>query len=344
MVGYKTEQRKIMKVLKGILITILIIILAWNGLWHLYLKNIGVNEEKTVQPTVIDDKVAGPTLELNTDNIETPSLEVEESQEVTIVKLDPLQEALKLSDRVNIVVFAHDGSRADTIMMVSYDPTNQFVDVINIPRDTFWQVEGYTFDIGNQKINAVYGRGDGLGGSVAMKQAIADLLRVPVTYFIKLNYKGAAEIVDALGGIELEVKRTMDYDDTYADPPLHIDIPSGWQTLNGDKAVEYLRWRQNNDGYKEGDLPRIKRMQEFMGLAINKALSLKLPSFIKACFNNIYTDIELTYGTSIALKAIGMPGEHITFHRLPGTVEGYYYHIDSPATASLLLDIYLRHD
>ncbi|GKT33662.1 hypothetical protein ADUPG1_007470, partial [Aduncisulcus paluster] len=92
-------------------------------------------------------------------------------------------------ERVNILVFGTEGMRADTIMLVSYEVSSQTIDIISVPRDTYNYVEGHGGKA-QKKINAVYGLGSGDGGPSGMKQQIANLLGVPVHYFVRVDYDG----------------------------------------------------------------------------------------------------------------------------------------------------------
>lgn len=334
------------KFLKIVLSLVLVVVLLCFGTWHFYLKHKSINTDKTAMPDMNieaeevkeKDKVSEQTDEPDDlDYIQVDKRALPSSYEMNAERLKSLYEK---SDRLNIVLFSHDGARADTIMFVSFDPNTKSLDIINIPRDTYWPVEGYTSDIGNQKINAVYGRGNNLGGSKGVKNAIANLLQVPVHYYAKLNYSNAESIINSFGGVEIYVDRDMVYDDIYADPPLHIDISKGYQHLDGHESVDFLRWRKNNGELGAGDLPRIDRMQDFAAAAIDEIVSLRLPKFVNACFHNIYTDIELDLALSYAIKAQDLESSNISFHRLPGKVEGYFYVKDKETTQELLLDLY----
>lgn len=332
------------KILKFFLILVAIIFLCLGSLWHFYLKNITINSDKTAMPTT-DYVYVEPVEDIDI----TVDLEEQEYIRVSKYELDEdydreqaiLNQLVINSERVNILIFSHDGVRADTLMMMSFDPNNQKIELISIPRDTFYPVEGYTDTIGKQKINAVYGRGDGLGGSESLKEAVANLFQIPIHYFVKMNYNGAEAIVNSLGGIELYVDRDMLYDDIYSEPELHIDIKEGRQLLNGHMAVNYLRWRKNNGEGGEGDLPRIKRMQRFAKASLKKAVSLKFPAFIQACFSHIYTDIELDLALSYAVKASGQDLQ-VSSTTMPGSVKGYFYVLDVDLLQEALIEMYSK--
>lgn len=153
---------------------------------------------------------------------------------------DPEQ---NLVERVNILVFGTDGVRADTILVLSYEVSAQSIDIISIPRDTYHHVPGHN-NKDQKKINAVYGFGKGDGGSPGMKQQIANLLNMPMHYFVKVDYNGVSDIIDVIGGVEVDVHRNLYYDDPKATPPLHIHISKGVQVLDGKNSVGYLRWRK----------------------------------------------------------------------------------------------------
>lgn len=318
-------------------------VIFWGG-WHLFVKSAEIDEEKTAVPE-IEIGYTLPGDEETFDQEETKTVEEEKEEIVTKTELELLVEG---SDRVNFLVFAHDGSRADTIMFASFDPKGQYLDIINIPRDTFWLVDGYTERADHKKINAVYGHAGEKGGSLGLKQEVANMLGVDVNYYVKFNYNGAAAVVDTLGGIEVDVPFDMLYDDVWADPELHIDIKEGQQLLDGENAVDYLRWRQNNDGLiKEGDLQRIERMQDFLKRALKKSMSLKLPSVISTGIKYVQTDIAANLAISYADDAIGMSTENISTYRLPGEVpdsvnlRGFYVS-DPGQIKDLLIEIYSK--
>ena len=130
-----------------------------------------------------------------------PQVEIE--PEDPYANLTELERLIAESERVNILLFGTDGGRADTIMLVSYDPENKLADVLSVPRDTYHKVPGFDLS-GQYKINAVYGfRNE--GGSEGMKKYLSAFLGVPIDYTVRVNYNGVGAIVDTLGGIEVNV-------------------------------------------------------------------------------------------------------------------------------------------
>lgn len=255
-----------------------------------------------------------------------------------------LESLIEARDRVNVLCFGIDGGRADTIMLVSYDYENKLVDVVSIPRDTYHYIEGYESG-GQKKINAVYGMRD-IGGGEGLKDQVADLLNIPIDYYVEIDYNGFENIIDAMGGVEYEIPFPMHYDDPYASPPLHIHFDKGLQTLNGEEAVEFLRWRKNNGQAGQGDLPRIERQLDFLMTAAKQTIGPKLPGIVSIGFDNVHTDMTFTKASYYAAKSIGMDFNDIRTYTLPGEAEyiggvSYYIH-DSEATEQLFMEIYTR--
>jgi len=315
--------------------------LLFAGVWKFLIKDAEIDTNIAAMPDTTEE--ISFTLPGEEEETTEPTDKVEEVVEEE--KKSPLELLIEESDRVNFVVFAHDGSRADTIMFASFDPSDQLVDIVSIPRDTYWLVEGYTERADHKKINAVYGHRGEKGGSLGLKQEIANMLGVPVHYYVKFNYDGAAAVVDTLGGVEINVPFDMKYDDVWAEPELHIDIKAGLQVLDGKNAVDYLRWRQNNDDIQSsGDLPRIDRMQAFIKQALKKSMSPKLPAVVSTGIQYVQTDIAANLAISYADDAIGMSMENIETHDLPGEAppKSSYFIGDPAAIEKLLVEIYSK--
>jgi len=88
------------------------------------------------------------------------------------------------------------------------------------------------------KINALIGK----GGEKMVIDMVEDITGLPVDYYVTLNFKGFREIVDTLGGVEINVPFDMDYDDPYQN--LHIHLKKGKQVLDGKKAEQFVRYRK----------------------------------------------------------------------------------------------------
>ena len=233
--------------------------------------------------------------------------------------LTPLEKAMQGSNRVNALLLGFEGARSDTIMLASFDKKTKEANIISIPRDTYYQRDGYSKYSEMQKMNAVYGSED--EGYKAVMEAVEDLTGISVDRYVAVNYKGVRAAVNAIGGVEVNVPIHMKYTDIYDDPPLYIDIGPGPQIIYGDKAMELLRFRSGDPGYPSfpnGDLGRVQMQQEFIKSAIKKSLSLKLPSVINAVYPYVETNFTLTELLLLGKDAIGFSTENLSAQVLPG--------------------------
>ncbi|OHW62516.1 transcriptional regulator LytR [Andreesenia angusta] len=223
--------------------------------------------------------------------------------------------------------------RTDTIMLCRYVPDTGKIAVLSIPRDTRTLIPGH----GRDKLNHAHA----YGGPELTVRAVNNLLDMNIKHYVRVDYNLVNEVVDSLGGVEVDVPMDMYYNDPYADPPLEIDIEEGLQTLDGDKAMQFLRFRK---GYSNQDLGRIEAQQDFIKSAIDKAMSpkniIKLPSMIKAGTDNIDTNIPLTTMLSYVMDMKNINTENIQMATLPGEPdmidEVSYFLIDEDASSTLM--------
>ncbi|GAB6106992.1 LCP family protein [Fusibacter bizertensis] len=247
-----------------------------------------------------------------------------------------LEKIAENSSRINIIAFGLNSQLADTMMLFSYDPDLNRMDILSIPRDTYHHIEGYD-DPGQKKLNATYGFKE-IGGVNGMKKILSEFLGVPIDYYLKVDFEAVRAVVDTLGGYEVTVPFDMKYDDDYDNPPLHINLKQGYQVLNGTDSVKYLRWRKNSDGSRqEGDVQRIPRQQHFVSTMMSKALSSKLPSVINTIIGGKYvqTDMTLEEALSLAIKGASIKSEDIHFYMVEGKekkIKGTSYWIHDPAS------------
>ena len=260
------------------------------------------------------------------------------SQLPLLVKQDsPFFQAFQNSQRVNVLLIGSNKGMTDTMMLVSYDMNSQHVDLISVPRDTYYPRDGYS-DPASMKINAIY-NSDGIVGTATAVSTT--LLGMPIHYYAMVDYDGVKNIVEAMGGIPMDIPFHMTYNDPYDKPPLHIDIPKGQQVLDGHHAVEFLRYRH---GYPEGDIGRVRAQQEFMKSAFRQMISMNLPTIMQTIVSNVKSDITLGMATKIATKAIGLNGESITTYLTPGTPHtsngASYWFVNTEETAKMINEIY----
>jgi len=266
-----------------------------------------------------------------------PFVQAEEvlALETLIDEDSPFFETYQNADKVNVLLLGINGGMTDTIMLVSFDMDQKKVDVISVPRDTYYHRPGYD-SAAEMKINAAY-RGEAINTAKAVSDV---LLGMPINYYAVIEYDGVKNIVDSMGGVPMNIPFHMEYNDPYDTPPLVIDIPEGQQTLDGEHAVQFLRFRH---GYIEGDIGRVKAQQEFVKNAFKQCLGFELPKIAKTVFANVESDITLGTAVKIATKAMGISGESITTYMIPNNLEPdppYYVYPDAKGISEMIEEIY----
>ncbi|WP_053956985.1 LCP family protein [Inediibacterium massiliense] len=229
-------------------------------------------------------------------------------------------------ERVNVLVVGVDAkdekasktARTDTMMLATFDPNTEKVDVISIPRDTRVLIRGRK---GKDKINHAHAYE---GIDLSMK-AVKDLLGVPIHYYVRINYTGVAKIIDDIGGVEVDVPINMNYYDPKADPPLKINLKKGVQVLDSDKSMQFLRFRKgkNGTGYPDGDIGRINAQHNFLMALSDKLLSpktiIRLPKLLSTFITYVDTNMSVSQISSYALYAKDIKREDIHMVTIPGT-------------------------
>lgn len=220
--------------------------------------------------------------------------------------------------------------RTDTIILVNYNPSTGAINLVSIPRDTLVKIKGH-----NQKINA----SNVLGGDGYLTKAVEDLLGIDINYTARINYEGFRKLIDAIGGVDMYVSRDMIYDDASQD--LHIYFKKGTTVhLDGEKAEEFFRWRENNDGtgLSDGDLGRINNQHLFIEKVIEKAKAptfiTKIPSIISIVPKYVTTTLKPDEMLKYAFKFANVDKSKMTMSTLKGTtpmIGGVSYFVYSKA-------------
>ncbi|WP_017295156.1 LCP family protein [Geminocystis herdmanii] len=211
---------------------------------------------------------------------------------------------------------------SDSMLLLRVDPEKDYVTVLSIPRDTKTLVRGR----GITKINDA----NALGGPALAAESVSHLLNdVPIDRYIRINVQGVEKFIDALGGVNLYVPQNMKYTDH--SQHLYIDLKEGQQHLDGDKALQFLRFRY--DAY--GDVGRVQRQQTFMRALIEQALSprtiLKMPDILSVVRSHLDTNLSTNELIAIAgftaqkdrssIKMVMLPGDF----NVPGEGELSYW-------------------
>lgn len=223
-------------------------------------------------------------------------------------------------ERVNILLLGVDlrtalrpdeTPRSDSILVVSIDPVTKKSQLFSIMRDTYVAIPGH----GEQRVNAAYAYG---GAKLAMK-TISDFTGLNIQYYVQTDFQGFASLVDAIGGIQIDVEKDMKYTDAADNHDYDIDLKKGLQRLDGNKALQYVRFRHDN----LSDYARTERQRKFLKAVVQELQStssiFKLPKILNAVDPYIKTNFDLT--TMLKLGSLGfeLKTEQLTSAQLPPT-------------------------
>ncbi|WNC16566.1 LCP family protein [Brevibacillus brevis] len=178
-----------------------------------------------------------------------------------------------------------ESARSDTIMLAAIHPEKQSAYLISIPRDSYMQLSGKGYD----KVNHAMA----YGGPKLVKETLEKFLDVKIDRYLSVDFEGFRQIVDELGGVSIDVKKRMKYSDPSDDT--YIDIQPGLQTLTGEQALDYARYRKSDLGKEDSDYQRINRQQEIIRALAAKGASVqayaKAFSLMEIVGNHVKTDL-----------------------------------------------------
>jgi polyisoprenyl-teichoic acid--peptidoglycan teichoic acid transferase len=217
-------------------------------------------------------------------------------------------------NRTNILILGagggdHDGpDLTDTMIIASLHNKNNTISMLSIPRDLWLSIPGY----GSSRINKIYENLKPVYGSdkalLIFKQGMENMTNLDIPYFVKVDFKAFKEVVDILGGIEIDVpKQILDTAYPKEDESGYetFTISEGLQTLDGTTALKYARSRHSTS-----DFDRSARQQVIIQAIKNKAIEEKIyssPIAIKRMYEqfreNVETNLKITELISLARKA-----------------------------------------
>lgn len=238
------------------------------------------------------------------------------------------------------------GLNTDVMMVAAFDPETKKATVVSIPRDTYIDVEGYKGRKANNFYATFYSEAkkDGLDteqarleGKKAVREVLGKLFGIDIQYAGIINFQGFSDVVDAVGGVEVNVDIRMKYKDN-ADGT-DIDLEPGEQTLKGDQALDFVRYRKSNDGRNmSSDFDRNRRQSEVIGAIVDKLTSLggapKIGNVIEAVGANIRIDMPTKEITRMLETYYSVRSSDITFLALEGTWRSPYVYADETSLAN----------
>ncbi|GIP32800.1 LCP family protein [Paenibacillus sp. J2TS4] len=207
-------------------------------------------------------------------------------------------------ERLNILLLGGDGrldedpGRADTIMVVSIDPVAKTAHLFSILRDTYVDIPGH----GQNRINAALSFG-GREGPELTQKVVGDLLGIPIHYYFFLEFESFIRLIDAIGGIEYYVEKDMKYTDTADKEDYQIDLKEGLQLLDGNKALQYVRFRKD----ALSDYARTERQRQFLKAVGQKMQSVTTLVNLPNILNQIapYMETNMDSKTMLKLASLG---------------------------------------
>lgn len=245
-----------------------------------------------------------------------------------------------VNERVNVLVLGVDAGllpggksgplRADTNIVLSFDPATSLVSVLSIPRDSRVVIPGRARldKIAHAHVH---------GGIMLAVSTIEQLLDMPIHYYVRVEIDAFSQLVDAIGGVDIFVEKNMNYRDPYQD--LVINLRMGQQTLDGDKAMQYVRYRG-----ADGDIGRVKRQQAFLLATLKTALRpsnlLRVNELVSIALSNVRTNIDAATVLRHLPQLDQIGPDKVQMWMMPGTDGwingGSYWLLDNDALDNLL--------
>lgn len=198
----------------------------------------------------------------------------------------------------------------DVIMVAHFDAEKNTMKLISVPRDLkidFTQEPFKTIkdnDPNNHlhfsKLTEVYmGVGGGNEALVQVRKIVSEIVGLDIDYMATIDVGGFKDVVDILGGIDFYVPQRMKYTDPIQD--LYIDLQEGQQVLDGEHAMQLVRFRK----YPMGDIQRTRVQQELIFAAYNKVLQMRDVDQIAKLTSSVYSIFNADFGLKFALDYAG---------------------------------------
>ncbi|HDR8174985.1 LCP family protein [Bacillus cereus] len=224
--------------------------------------------------------------------------------------------------------YATDGQngRTDSLMFATVNPKTKKISLMSIPRDSRVPIVGKGKE---DKINAAHAYG---GEEMAIK-TVEGFLKVPVDHYIKIDFQGFKGIVDAVGGVTVDVPFDF-WERSDVDYYKKIQFKQGQQNLNGEEALAYVRMRKQDPN---GDYGRAARQRQLLAAVAQKLNStstvFKIKDLTAVVGKYIKTDIPISDGLALYNKLSGFDPSTIQTLKLEGEdkkIGGIYYFLPDP--------------
>jgi LCP family protein required for cell wall assembly len=221
-------------------------------------------------------------------------VEIKDREEKSKLRVKPVEIS---NDPVSILLLGvedysgeYDRGRSDTLIVATFNPEDQSLKMLSIPRDTRVEIPGYKKD----KINHAYS----LGNKELTIETVESFLDIPIDYYVSVNFQGFINIVDELGGVTVDVP--FDFDEINSDWE-RFYYEEGEMTLNGEAALVYARMRKKDP---RGDFGRNDRQKQIVKAVIDKLSTpttiTKIDDIAIEIGSNVETNIKI--GEAIAFR------------------------------------------
>ena len=208
-------------------------------------------------------------------------------------------------------------SRTDTLFVMTLDLNTKRATMLSIPRDTYTHIAGTDT---HTKINAAYAS----GGPMRTVATVNEFLGTNAAHYLVLNIDATKKMVDALGGVDVDVEHPLHYHDQWGH--LSIDLAPGQQHLDGNSAVSFARYRHPDAGKKptaeDGDERRMYRQHVLMRAMVDKAKNFanltQAPHLADVAMSTVRTDFTRQQILDIAAIFKGIQQGDIQTASLPG--------------------------
>ena len=240
-------------------------------------------------------------------------------------------------------------ARTDTLFVLTMDLNTKKATMLSIPRDTYAHIVG-TKNNWHFKINSAYQT----GGPDRTVATVNEFLGTNATHYLVLNIDSTKKMVDALGGVDVDVEHEMHYHDKWGH--LSIDLQPGPQHLSGDQAVGFARYRHPDAGKKptpeDGDERRMYRQHLLLRAMIDKAKNFanvsQAPQLVDVALGTVRTDLTRQQLFDLAAIFKSVQQSDIQTASLPGEdfrgVDGAWLYKIKPEIAHAYADWLVKGD
>lgn len=207
-------------------------------------------------------------------------------------------------------------ARSDTIILATYFPNEGQIKLLSIPRDTKVRIAGQEK---MDKVNAAHA----IGGMELIQETLENWSGLRIDHVAKVNFNGFKELIDGVGGVTVSPERPFSYGGN--------DFELGEQTIDGTEALNYVRFRKDQDG----DFGRIKRQQEVVEKTLKAVLSdfsvTSLPSYLSFYKKHVKTDMSILEMAEVAKLAHknGIDLESMTLKTSSAKIDRIWYELAS---------------